>query len=1084
MKNIDNKIINEIKQYGRMLDVIITYKINGEEHLLDSDVLYSVNPHFNSDLLKSVMKELDIESAVEIPKGTLLNVKLGVLVDFSITVAELNKMKVSRLNKLPVNLLSKGLKGFKYIDFGNYIVSKEPEYNADTLSYTHKCYDKMLYSMINYEDMKLTFPITVRDYIKKICDYIGLTFANKNDTFANYNRQITADYYLGYDYTFRDVLDELAQVTASNICINSNDELEIRYISNESVTEIDEDYFKENNVTFEDISYGPINSVVLSRSGESDNVYKQDEDSVEINGLCELKIIDNQIMNYNDRSDYLPDILNKLNGLTYCINDFDSNGICFLDLCDRYTANVHEKKYSCVLFNDDIKITQGLEESIYTERPKVTETDYTKADKTDQRINKAYIVMDKVNKKLESLISETSENSEKLSLHEQTIDSITDTLSSVETKVETVESTANTANTTANSAKSKADSNATEIQTTITKLTEVEETVDGITQTVNETKQSLQDNYSTTEETEAKIQQASNSITTSVNKKITEIQVDADNLLLNTALKKDASNFTLANGVTRVTDKLTPHGNYCFKYNISGLTADAWRSANPSNVDLNAGEIVTASANVYVPSGVTNSNIKIEIQFFKADGTRIKTFTNAVDLTKTNIWQRVSVTGTAPANTVKANARVWIQRNGQCWVGDLKLGRGNTVTSWSPSSKDYPTVKEFGTLVEQNWEHVKVAWNTICEYLQLENLKGNASLVVRDGNKKLIMSLDKTGQHFWTQKNNQDKNIAETTLKDITINNQTKKALMFLLDNAEMNGEGIMAWGYKSGNNVYPVLYVGNFGNEEFGLHLATDLIAHANAIKFQNASIDDDGANLYLRTLGALKLMDTENNTWIAQFFKDEGNYGFSIKADDFTILNSDGQTSILSMYTNENGKKTLNLFDNSFFAENIFTNNFYADNVINTDSISSMSAWTSVLLGEVRGYVTCTLKGGGVFTLEGNSFSSSDERLKENIQETKLNALERIKQLNHVQYDWKLTKEHEEIGYIAQELEKIDKNYVVKIPNPQNDDVKYTVRELSILATATKAIQELNEKVEKQDKLINKLLKKLNIREEDINA
>lgn len=432
MKNIDNKIIKEIKQHGRMLDVIITYEIEGKEYLLDSDTLFSVNPHFNSDMLKSVMKELDIESEIAIPKGTLLNVKLGVSVDLSITVAELNKMKINRLNKLPVNLLSKGLKGFKYIDFGNYIVSKEPEYNADTLSYTHKCYDKMLYSMKNYEDMKLTFPITIRDYIKKICDYIGLTFANKNDTFANYNRQITADYYLGYDYTFRDVLDELAQVTASNICINSNDELEIRYIREESVIEIDEDYFKENNVTFEDISYGPINSIVLSRSGESDNVYKQDEDSVSANGLCELKIIDNQIMNYNDRSDYLPDILAKLNGLTYCINDFDSNGICFLDLCDRYTANIHGKKYSCVLFNDDIKITQGLEETIYTEMPKTSETDYTKADKTDQRINKAYIVMDKVNKKLESVISETSEHDEKIAKIEQDVDSINQKVSNIQ----------------------------------------------------------------------------------------------------------------------------------------------------------------------------------------------------------------------------------------------------------------------------------------------------------------------------------------------------------------------------------------------------------------------------------------------------------------------------------------------------------------------------------------------------------------------------------------------------------------------------------------------------------------------------
>lgn len=436
MKNVSEKFIKEITSYGRMLDTIITYTINGKEYFLDSDTLFSVTPHFEGNILKSVMKQLDIESSVAIPKDTVINVKFGVQVDLSLTVAEVHAMKVNRLNEIPVNLLSSGLKGFEYIDLGNYIVSKDAEYNADTMSYSHTCYDKMLSSMKDYEDMKITFPIKVKDYIKKLCDYIGLTFASYNDNFANCDKELTADYYTGYDYTFRDVLDELAQVTASTICINSDDELEIRYIPKKSAIELNEDYFKDTNVTFDNL-YGPINSIVLSRSGESDNIYLQDEESIENNGLCELKIIDNQIMNYNDRSDYLPAILEKLNGLTYCTNNFDSRGICFLDLCDRYTANVHGKLYDCVLFNDEIKITQGLEETIYTEMPTETKTDYTKADKTDQKINKAYIIMDKVNKKLESVISEVDETSKKVTKIEQTVDSISQKVSDIEDLTQT-----------------------------------------------------------------------------------------------------------------------------------------------------------------------------------------------------------------------------------------------------------------------------------------------------------------------------------------------------------------------------------------------------------------------------------------------------------------------------------------------------------------------------------------------------------------------------------------------------------------------------------------------------------------------
>lgn len=438
MKEITNKFKKEITSYGRMLDTVITYTIDDKEYFLDSDTLFSVTPHFEGNILKSVMKQLDIESSEAIPKNTIINVKFGVQVDLSLTVAEVHNMKVNRFNSLPINLLTPGLKGFEYIDLGDYIVSKEPDYNADSISYSHVCYDMMLYSMKDYEKMNITFPLTVKNYIKKICDFLGLTFANYNDTFVNCDKQLTEDYYLGYDYTFRDVLDELAQVTASTICINSKNELEIRYISEESVTELNEDYFKDTNVTF-DNEYGPINSIVLSRSGESDNVFLQDEDSVNKNGLCELKIVNNQIMNYNNRSEYLPEILGKLNGLKYFTNDFDSYGICFLDLCDRYTANVHGKLYSCVLFNDEIKITQGLEETIYTEMPTETKTDYAKADKTDQKINKAYIIMDKVNKKLESVISEVQEKSEKLTEIEQSVDSISQKVSDIEDLTNDVE---------------------------------------------------------------------------------------------------------------------------------------------------------------------------------------------------------------------------------------------------------------------------------------------------------------------------------------------------------------------------------------------------------------------------------------------------------------------------------------------------------------------------------------------------------------------------------------------------------------------------------------------------------------------
>lgn len=377
MKTHTTGFKENISLFGKEIDSKITYELNGEIIELGTEDLNSVTPHYEGAILKSVMKQLDIDSNVEIPLETILTYQFGVKVENS----------------------------YEYISFGNYVVYSI-EKQEDTNSYKIICYDKMLYSMKPYESMNITYPITIKNYINTICTHLGLNFKNANETFANYDKTITSELYLdenGDDlgYTFRDVLDELAQVTASTICINEDDdELEIRYISNTNDT-IDEEYLKDVNVNFGE-KFGPVNTIVLSRSAGADNIYYP---SVLPENPYELKISDNQIMNSNDRADYMPDIYNKLNGLEYYINDFSSPGIAYYNLCDRYSIEIGENIYSCVMFNDELNVTQGLEENIYTEMPEQTETDYTKADKTDRKLNQTILSVDKQNQKIEAKVS-------------------------------------------------------------------------------------------------------------------------------------------------------------------------------------------------------------------------------------------------------------------------------------------------------------------------------------------------------------------------------------------------------------------------------------------------------------------------------------------------------------------------------------------------------------------------------------------------------------------------------------------------------------------------------------------------------
>ena len=387
----------QIKELGKEIDSRITYG----NTIITSEKLYSVSPITNGSILKSCMKELDFESSVQVPQYAVIKYEFGLKVNGE----------------------------YEYIDFGNYIVYSS-EYNEDTQTYEHTCYDSMLFSMKEYTTLQNgSFPMTIREYITNLCLDIGLVFKDSINTFANYDKILKSDVYANLGYTYRDIFDELSQVTASTICVDNNNLVEIRYL-NETNDTIDEEYLKDINVKFGQ-KYGPINSIVLSRSGQSDNVYRQDPISVGTNGLCEIKIIDNQIMNFNDRSDYLPDILEKLSGLEYYTNDFLSTGILYYEICDKYNIKIGNNIYSCVLFNDEQKITQGLVENIYTEMPEETETDYTKADKTDRKINQTYIIVDKQNKKIESVASETDKQSQKIAQVTQTVNEIKSEISEV-----------------------------------------------------------------------------------------------------------------------------------------------------------------------------------------------------------------------------------------------------------------------------------------------------------------------------------------------------------------------------------------------------------------------------------------------------------------------------------------------------------------------------------------------------------------------------------------------------------------------------------------------------------------------------
>lgn len=381
MRAHTNGLKNELKEVKEQ-----DYKVSYGTTVIFGDDLKNFNPVVNSDLLKSVMKEFYFETSKLIEKGTVVNAKQGILVN--------------------------GI--YEYIDYGDYII-KESEYNPNSKTYSYKCYDYMLKTMIDYKKLNITYPITIKDYIKAICTYCGLEFASYNDNFVNSTKTIKEDYFDNGKNTFRDILDYLAQLVSGWICIDKNNKVEVRY-TNETNENFDGDYIRNINVNFTK-KYGPVNSVVFSRGDGSDNIYRKDDNSIAQNGLCEIKISDNPFLEDSDRDIFIDGVFNKLKGLEFYILDVDTVGILFLEVGDLYGFQVGIKTsslksgvvksglrqaqseqngiYKCLLLNSEIKTIDGLTETQYVEEPQTSVTDYKTSAPTDNSVKNAIIQTNK-----------------------------------------------------------------------------------------------------------------------------------------------------------------------------------------------------------------------------------------------------------------------------------------------------------------------------------------------------------------------------------------------------------------------------------------------------------------------------------------------------------------------------------------------------------------------------------------------------------------------------------------------------------------------------------------------------------------
>ena len=122
--------------------------------------------------------------------------------------------------------------------------------------------------------------------------------------------------------------------------------------------------------------------------------------------------------------------------------------------------------------------------------------------------------------------------------------------------------------------------------------------------------------------------------------------------------------------------------------------------------------------------------------------------------------------------------------------------------------EDYTVTEKLGTVIEQNVDAIKYAWNQISEFIQMMIINNNASLAILDSNSNLMMSLDKEGLNFY--KNGDNEPFAEIGVKKVGDENYVNFSVLGDYDSTIQDG---MAWGVtnKTTGKFFPILYIKNF---------------------------------------------------------------------------------------------------------------------------------------------------------------------------------------------------------------------------------------------------------------------------------
>lgn len=377
--------------------------------------------------------------------------------------------------------------------------------------------------------------------------------------------------------------------------------------------------------------------------------------------------------------------------------------------------------------------------------------------------------------------------------------------------------------------------------------------------------------------------------------------------------------------------------------------------------------------------------------------------------------------------------------------------------------KGYTETSKLGTAIEQNYEHVKVAWNQISDFIQMMIINNNASLAILDKDKKVMMALDKTGQHFYKEDGTE---FGEMGVNAIDNQNYISFGVSGEYDKEISDG---MAWGIttKSDGKFWPILYIKNFSIGPKNSDASSgELVLSACNLILDGIGTGIKTGNIFISgdvAMGNVTFEDTGTGTILMNIRPQN--------VEDYPAIDILGN---ISFYANQAGSNSFKIGECLFTdIGDITGKHVYIEGDIT--STENLTAYKGINCTD--GYVS------------GKAFiNNSREETKKNIKRYTDDAIKIIKDTDIYKFNYKTdnSTSKESIGFVIGDKYKYSKELTAVDENGK----EIGANTYNMISIAYKAIQEQQEQIEKlqakdkqKDELIQSLIQRIETLEKEVN-